>query len=330
MTDSIVIRVLDMKKEHLKQKRQHRDCLKCDKIPCINFYRQANKLEGGEIYFLEETIKEKLITPCLSGCLIYPMCQLIVPLYEGKISTYLLYHQCIRDLRASAFLLLTGHYRSSMQILRPVLENWFTGVYFDTKYHHSLNENEKERERVVEEYNDFLAGNFKITEKEWEETFGSTKGKSKWLGQRFLLRFMLKENLISREDNAQLKKKVKVLNKYLHPDFKSTDVGRPSCPSCPSSVKFDEKEYKDCAELFQYITTFFLETIYEYIKNFFPKNLNDEKIKDALLYLKILPDLEKIIDRKIIFSKKLKDFISLLPELEPEDKSKLEGYYFHK
>ncbi|MCX9010848.1 MAG: hypothetical protein OIN66_06965 [Candidatus Methanoperedens sp.] len=258
MTDSIVIRVLDMKKENIKQKRQHRNCLKCRIIPCINFYRKGkvnvNELDGGEIYFLKETIKEKLITPCLLGCLIYPMCKLLIPLYEdeGKFSSSLLYHQCTRDLRASAFLLLTGHYRSSMQILRPVLENWLTGVYFDTRYHHSRNESEKEI--VVKRYNDFLDGNFKITDKEWVEIFGSTKRKRELLDQKFLLEFMLKENLISREENEKLKNKVKELNKYLHPHFEFTDVGRPSCPSCPSSVKFDEKEYKECAELFQYIT----------------------------------------------------------------------------
>lgn len=324
MTDSIVIRVLDMKKEHLKQKRQH-NCLKCDNIPCINFYRQGeNKLEGGEIYFLEETIKEKLITPCLLGSLIKPMCKLLEPLYDGEFLSYLLYHQCIRDLRASAFLLLTGHYRSSIQILRPVLENCLTGVYFDMKYLRSRNESEKEI--AVKAYDDFLDGMFEITDKEVQETFGSTtKIKRRLLDQAFLLRWMLKEKLISGEDNDKLQKKVGELNKYLHPNFKFTDVGRPSCPSCPSSVKFDEKEYEYCAELFQVITTFLLKTIYKHIENSFPEKLNDKEIKDALSYVKFLPELEKIIERKIIFSRELEDFISSLPEIELEDMSKLEG-----
>lgn len=124
---------------------------------------------------------------------------------------------------------------------------------------------------------------------------------------------MSKNGLISGKDNKKLQEKIGLLNKYLHPHFKFTEVGRLTCPACPSSVKFDEKEYKYCVELFQDIATFLLITIYTHIEDFFPEKLDEEEIKEALSHLNFY-ELEKIIEKKIIFSKELEDFISSLPD----------------
>lgn len=129
-------------------KTEH-NCLKCDIIPCMNFYRPLNEAEGGEIFVFENTINHKLHVPCEIGSLIFALCKLTTPL--DNFFGYDLFLQCIRDLKTSAFLLLCGHYRGAMQILRPVIENCLVGVYFDNKF---LLTNDKKR--VKKEYQKIL------------------------------------------------------------------------------------------------------------------------------------------------------------------------------
>lgn len=300
-----------MKKKKEKGKENHDKCLQCDVIPCVDFFRSTEKLEGGEIFVLEEIIKNRLHVPCEIGSLIRSLCKLSVPLTEAF--SFPLFLQCIRDLKASAFLLMCGHYRSSMQILRPVIENMLAGFYFDAKY--LLAKNKIETAEVQEAFNQFCDGKYKIPIEEWTELFPGKKRMKQLLDYDFLLTWMVKKGLVSNRSKDWLSKLIGLLNKYLHAYFPFTEVTKPYCPGCPASVKYDAEEYGKCVELFQNVTTILLEIVYSCVKTYFPQQLDSEEVQEALGIIKSLGDVEKEIKMTIIFSKELRDFISTLPSL---------------
>lgn len=288
-----------MKKSSIKHK-----CLKCKIIPCINYYRK-DKNANGELYILESTINKKLHMPCEFGALIHPLCQLLVPISDTL--SFELFNQCIRDLKAASFLILTGHYRSAMQIMRPILENWLTGIYWDMKYSTS---NVKLQKRIINEYEKFREDDkYEVLKEDWDNVFNShLKHKKRYFNHEFLLGWLLKEQIINGRYNSKIQKKIGMLNKYLHPSFKETDISKPECTACPSSVVFNEEEYKKSVEIFQDISTLLLETFYEYINTFFEDKKGEAE--EALDMVLDIEEIEKDIKRKNIYSKDLQNFIS--------------------
>ena len=300
-----------MKKKKGKGKEKHDKCLQCDFIPCVDFYMSTEKLEGGEVYVLQGVVNKRLHVPCEVGSLIYSLCKLTTPFSD--FFSYSLFIQCIRDLKASAFLLMCGRYRSSVQILRPVLENMLAGVYFDAKA--ALARSKKEREEAQRAFNQFCEGMYEIPEKEWSKVFVREKRRKRYLDSNFILMWMESKNIITSRSKDFLNKLVGLLNKYLHPHYPFTEIAKPNCPECPACVKYDEEEYKRCVQFFQDVTVILLETVYAYINSYFPEKLNDEEIKDALGTLKSLEDLERNINMVLIYSKELRKFITILPTL---------------
>lgn len=300
-----------MKKRKGDDEKKHDKCLRCDLVPCVDFYLSTEKLEGGEIHVLEGIIKERLHVPCEIGNLIYSLCKLTTPFTEFL--SYPLFLQCVRDLKASAFLLMCGHYRSSMQILRPVIENMLAGVYFDAKI--ILAKNEREKKETQEAYNRFCKGQYEIPDQEWSKLFHGEKRRKRYLDSDFLLTWMMKENIISGKSKNFVNKLTSMLNKYLHPHYPFTEMVKPDCPRCPASVRYDEDEYRRCVQFFQDVITILLETVYVYTNSYFPEKLGDEEIQDALGTIKSLEGLEKDIKVPLIYSKELREFISALPPL---------------
>lgn len=291
-----------MKKSQIKHK-----CLECECVPCINFYRKLDKAGGGEFYILESTIKNKTHVPCECGALIYSLCQLLVRISDTL--SFELFNQCIRDLRAVAFLILTGHYRSATQIMRPIIENWLTGLYWDVKFSHS---NAKTKKRIIKEYEKFRKQDeYMVLEEDWNEVFtGEGTRKKRYFDQEFLLRWLLKRGIIDGKFKSNLQDKIGVLNKSLHPTFRGIDISRPKCPACPSCVTFDEKDYRRSLEIFQDITTLLLETFHEYIVTFSSEEAGKLDMKEDLSMIVGLPEIEKDIGKQLIFSKELKEFIA--------------------
>ena len=105
------------------------------------------------------------------------MCQILHTLSTNlDILSYPLYIQCIRDMKASAYLLLSSHYRSGIQILRPVLENLLVALYFDSQW---INASETEKEKVKKNFMDFMEGKYEIPVLEWNTIFPDRKRKRK-------------------------------------------------------------------------------------------------------------------------------------------------------
>lgn len=295
----------------LKKSRDKRKCMKCDLVPCMNLYREVNNAEGGELYLYESTVKNRVHLPCEFGVLIHCLCKLSVPI-SGALS-FEMYNQCIRDLKAVSFLVLTGHYRNAMQIMRPVIENFLTGLYWDVKLLQSDPDAESQQ-MVVKEYEKFTEQDrYLVPDEDRNEAFGSDEQRRrKYLDQDFLMGWLLGKGVIDGEAKAELQDRIGTLNRFLHPTYKATDFGRAECTSCPSCVALDETEYRKCIEIFQDTTTLLLATFHEYIVTFSPEELENPDVKEALGMIRDMHELEIEIGRQLVFSRHLKEFIGSL------------------
>lgn len=287
------------------------ECNKCELIPCINFYRELGEGKGGEFFIYETLIKNKIHTPCEFGVLIFSLCKLSIPISEAL--SFELFHQCIRDMKAVSFLILTGHYRSAMQIMRPIIENWLAGLYWDVKY--SVSDN---TEKIETEYEKFrVADKYEVLEEDLIEAFGKEEFKNKnkkYLDQEFLLRWLQKKEVIDGKVKNYLGHKIGILNSYLHPNFKQTEISKPNCAACPSCVFLDEEVYKKSVEIFQDIATLLLDTFYHYLNTFLPEDEKNFDVEEALHLILALPEIEMDIIHQVIYSKELEEFIKLLKD----------------
>jgi len=293
----------------MSKNKEHKDCLRCEIVPCINLFTKRGELEGGELYVMRSIVENKHHVPCELGVLIYTLCQLLKEIPSP--SSFGLFFQCVRDLRAVAFLILSAHYRSAMQLLRPVIENWLTGIYWDTKF--SLVE-PTDQGRIEQEYLNFQHGKYEIPEIEWQGIFPNARDYRgrRQLSHRYLVPWAVSENIISQEFADRIERQIWLLNKFLHPNIRFTEVTRKSCPPCAASVVYNPKQYKECTKHFQNVTTYLLETFYGYLRGFCPEKVQDKDIQDVLKWLTGLPQLEKDIEQRLIFSDELKQFISSL------------------
>ena len=182
---------------------EHDKCMRCDPIPCINFHRWTKGKPAGEITTYKRMIKARDYRPCDAGCLVYSLCQIFQP-FRNDIRSSSLVYQCVCDLKASVFLLWVGHYRSSIQILRPIIENLLTALYFDTKFNQSRDEAEKKR--VLEDYRQFCKDEYELPESEWHSVFPGAERRHYRLDQNFLLAWLLGRRVVSGEDKSRMQK----------------------------------------------------------------------------------------------------------------------------
>ena len=285
--------------ERSASKEQRHKCLECPFIPCINFRRITE--EGvGELYVLETLHGQ--YPPCHSGVLIYVICQLHGQL--PQLPSYRLLLQSIRDLRTSAFLLITGHYRASLIILRSVLETFLAGLYFDYKYLTAMSD--EERANVSEQIERFYKEEYEVPEEELKEV--SLPLRRKRLDYHFLLEWLYKRRVISGSLKNKIGKIINEVNDHIH--VKRLEVIKPSCPKCPSLVKVDLNEYANAIRLFQDVASILIEILLEYIELFAPSKFETGEIDEILGYLITEEKLENELKVRLVFSERLRALIN--------------------
>ena len=168
----------------MKEKIDTEKCLNCEHFPCANLSLKIDDLDGGELYILNESIKQKIVVPCQPMTPLqtgYLLCQTACKtlIEENNIEDdkelslpplLFLTWQCIYDLNASAFLALTAHYRTAIQILRPVVENILVGLYFEERLRRAISE-----EKIDQAWSDFYKwgdDKYRISEEEWSRVTG--------------------------------------------------------------------------------------------------------------------------------------------------------------
>lgn len=307
---------------------EHEKCLSCEHIRFANFLLKEDELEGGEFYVLNECTKQKKAFPCQPMSVIESCYKLYIAAWdtlnieneieEGEfveLPLLTMVRQCLYDLKASAFLALTAHYRSANQLLRPIVENLLVGLYFETKLQRaSTSENSKELEQVLTDLDRWRAERYTISEDEWIKIMGRQQEERKRrLGFGFLIEWLKREKVITKIGQGILVNKTQsVLNKYIHPYFQCMDIGTENCSKSPETTRYDSDLYYEWLEISQNIIYFVIGAILIY----YPSVEKPEGGKDALGCLKSLEKLEKELGIVMIKSKYIKEVIAHLPDIE--------------
>ena len=294
----------------MKEKIGNEKCLNCEHIPCANLSLKRDELDGGEVYVLNESIRQKKIVPCQPMTAVYSCCMLCQTAYqtwikENKIEEEELMDvpplleliwQCIYDLKTSAFLALNAHYRGAIQLLRPVIENILVGLYFEERLNIA---SENEIYQAWADFDKWREGRYKLKGEDLD--FGNLK---KWLGKNDILTDIGKKEFGRLWD--------KLGKEYIHPYFPHLDIGEEKCSKCPSTVRYNEDRYYEWLKIFQTILYFIIEAILRY----YPTIAETTDAKEAVGYLKNLEALEKELGIPMIKSEYLKDRIAQLPDID--------------
>ena len=246
-------------------------CLRCEMIPCINLYRVENDYYG-EIKAVELYSKAGY-TPCIAGLSIFVSCKLLDKLLEKvDLPTDKIYLQAIRDMRTSVFLLLTGHYRSSMAILRSCLEEVLIGMYFDSKFLEA--ETDEAKEKVMMQLKLFYEGKYNVPKSEAKQI--GWRGQIKHLTFRYIIKWLSSEKRgirLSEKAIPKLNNLNRDLNGYVH--AKILETTKSDCPFCSTLVKIDPKEFRKCVKYLQKTFAILLQLFVSYL---FELNAFDDDI----------------------------------------------------
>jgi len=253
-------------------------CVSCSYIDCINLYRcrkYGDRQIGGELYLYSQfdntkIYKEKLYNHvCLNGSLLKCACSIVFTLNELFPKDYLVIigNEIVRDMKASFFLAMSGHYRQAILLQRCVFENFLYGLFFSTDYEGAIKSDE-EKKNIDEQFYKWLNGDYEFRK----------PGKI-----RTIKNDLQKNYLISEEENSEWKKLNNELCHFVHTIQKtSTGMDLIKCgdvemKSCYSDVEFDEKSLKEWSKYYQ--RTFFL--ILNKLIKLFPSIKKEETGKKA-------------------------------------------------
>ena len=294
----------------INDKSSHKQCFKCQYLPCINLYSDT-KGRYGELYVLSK-YKDVGIPPCSIGVFMYSLCQLTRYIYEKTQSPALeMYIQGLRDFKASIILLFTGHYRTSIALLRSVLEMFLVGIYFDARYFSA--ENEKKAEEILLEIEDFLNEKYEVPK---EIRLLANQPHKKKLDYSLILEYLMRMGGIYKGHEKYLKrlkrdfeKLINELNGYIH--AKRLEIIKPYCPPCPAAVALNRKEHETCIELMQ--TTFSLILKLLFLTHISEEHLKEKELwEESLLWITWIEEVQADTGLKLIFSKHLEDLIKAL------------------
>lgn len=291
---------------------EHRDCINCNFSSFANLYYK--EIAGGELFVLEESIKQKKITPC--EVMIPPDCcfQLLLIAYNeiGFTPFLFLTWQCIYDLKASAFLSLTAHYRSATQLLRPVIENVLIACYFEEKLRQASND--ADRDAVWSDFEGWTKEEYRIAAAEYSDVMGKTIKRDMPLDFGYAKTWLKQNGTITGPIQSRLDDLKGQLNKYIHPHFSRMEIGDADSIRFPAIVKYDKDLYDSWADSFQNINCFIIEKII----NYYPFIRDSTEANEALAFLKMIESVESDIGRPIMKSRYLREFVAQLPKDDSE------------
>jgi len=284
-------------------------CIRCKLIPCIDLFKSWGELEGAELFILDQLdqiIRKKSFFPCVVGAPIYVLCRFasVLASDERNIPFTIVLYQVVRDLKCSVFLGLCGRYRNSIQILRPVIENFLAGIYFMVI-------------KDVKAFEQWIKGEYYIPDSLWEEIKGRKPKKSEKLklDYSFCLEYITQKAVRpsfkkwwGERKNLIEKKLISTLNKYLHPHFPSFEIANAKkCAGCPAAVKYNEEEFKKWLEIFQTILFFMLEVL---LMQFGDLIISNKESREALWLLLESPEVKE----KLLLYPEYKKFVEWLED----------------
>jgi hypothetical protein len=147
-------------------------------------------------------------------------------------------NELVRDMKASFYLAMSGHYRQALMIQRSVLENFLYGLYFYAETHY-FSKDDEDRKQVTKRFRSWIDGGFRKSDE-------------------YLLEIIEKGGLISREENESWGKLFSNLSQFVHtinktPTGMSIKYKNFEIKSCYAQVEFDKNKLIEWSEFFQKI-----------------------------------------------------------------------------
>lgn len=235
------------KKTNLKD-----SCACCAQSDCINLFRHrddTNELVGGELYLYNQLrhprIEDEKLAEyvCSNGRLLQCACFVVGTLDTLFPTNYLIVisNEIVRDMKASFYLAMSGHYRQAILIQRSVFENFLYGLYFITEYY-EFSKNEEERKELERKFDSWIDGGFRK-------------------GDSYLIDVIQKGGVIATYESKLWKTLFEELSQFVH-TIQKTPTGKAikyktfQIKTCYAEVEFDKEGLIEWSRYYQ--TIFFL------------------------------------------------------------------------
>jgi len=271
------------------------------------------------MYLLEKfsrSLENNLHPPCVLGVVMRSLCKFLRAQWQSfkrqeinALSTP--FHlQALRDMKAVILLILTGHYKASISLLRSIIELYLTGLYFDYKLFNT--KTKIERDAVVYNVKSYVkTGKYEVPR---EDTINLDTDESK-LNYWFLSEFLVRKKAIKGKVKNRMEKLWGELNGYIHPkELESPEKG---FPVCPAAVKIIPKEYDKCIEIFQRSVTVIIKMLLDFYYRKY-KLIKQEDLAEVINWIIKLEDVErdlKGIVKKVMYPS---EFRNLIHDLKKE------------
>lgn len=253
-------------------------CAYCKQIDCINMFSHEKDadLVGGELFLYKQLShpmmeKEDLsLHICSNGRLLECACFIISTLNDLFPDDYLIIigNEFVRDMKASFYLAMSGHYRQAILIQRCVFENFLYGLYFSTEYY-KFSKNDEDKRELKKNFDSWMNGGFRKADS-------------------YLIEIIQRGGCISKEETKLWVKLFNNLSQFVHtilktPTGKAIKYGKDiEIKSCYSEVEFNKDELIEWSKYYQQV--FFM--ILNKLISLYPDVKKEEAGKYALQALR--------------------------------------------
>jgi hypothetical protein len=240
-------------------------CAYCSLTNCIDLFRHHKKdgeLVGGELYVYKRLSHSLVVSEglarhvCSNGKLLQCACFIVGPAYIRCPNDYLtkICIEIVRDMKASFYLAMSGHYRQAILIQRCVFENFLYGLYFHAE-DYFFSKSEDERNQVSKTFMSWMDGGFRKSDD-------------------YLLEMIQRGKLITDVEKREWRKLFVQLSQFVHtilhtPTGKTIRYGNAEVRGCEAVVEFSKDGLIEWSGYYQTILFLVLQKLlilYPFIK----------------------------------------------------------------
>lgn len=241
-------------------------CAYCGVTNCIDLFRHSKEdgeLVGGELYVYKQLDHSRVVSEgltrhvCSNGKLLQCACFIVGPAYVGCPNHYLtnISVEIVRDMKASFYLAMSGHYRQAILIQRCVFENFLYGLYFHTE-DYFFSKTDDERKQTQKTFMSWMEGGFRRSDD-------------------YLLDIIRRGGLITDIEKRDWRKLYSQLSQFVHtilhtPIGKTIKYGDAEVRGCEAVVEFNKDSLIEWSNYYQrvfFLVLHKLLILYPFIKN---------------------------------------------------------------
>ena len=241
-------------------------CAYCGVTNCIDLFRhrrEDGELVGGELYVYKRLSHSVVVSEgltrhvCSNGKLLQCACFVVGPAYVGCPNDYLttICIEIVRDMKASFYLAMSGHYRQAILIQRCVFENFLYGLYFHAE-DYFFSKSEDERDQVRKKFKAWIDGGFRKSDD-------------------YLLEMIQRGRLITDVEKREWHKLFGQLSQFVHtilhtPTGKTIKYGNAEVRGCEAVVEFSKDSLIEWSEYYQSVLFLVLHKLlilYPFVKS---------------------------------------------------------------